>query len=167
MQSTRPQTLGYSLADSPVGMLAWIYEKLVQWTDSYPWTDEEGMCSYLKLGVAQSRHFVLTLVSIDLDINLLVFARGTSGIGENLLRGSKIKRLPGLAPLARRRACWHIFLSKGVGPISSSVGISLSCFGIFNLKCCVGFFAQNQMSCSSPNMMSAGTLQLMNNRKPS
>jgi len=40
-QSTRPQTLGYSLADSPVGMLAWIYEKLVQWSDSYPWTDEE------------------------------------------------------------------------------------------------------------------------------
>jgi hypothetical protein len=42
VQSTRPQTLGYGLADSPVGMLAWIYEKLVQWTDSYPWTDEEG-----------------------------------------------------------------------------------------------------------------------------
>jgi len=42
LQSTRPQTLGYSLADSPVGMLAWIYEKLVEWSDSYPWTDEEG-----------------------------------------------------------------------------------------------------------------------------
>lgn len=44
VQSTRPQTLGYGLADSPVGMLAWIYEKLVKWTDSYPWTDEEGVC---------------------------------------------------------------------------------------------------------------------------
>jgi len=41
LQSTRPQTLGYGFADSPVGMLAWIYEKLVQWSDSYPWTDEE------------------------------------------------------------------------------------------------------------------------------
>jgi hypothetical protein len=41
-QSTKPQTLGYSLADSPVGLLAWIYEKLVTWTDSYPWTDDEG-----------------------------------------------------------------------------------------------------------------------------
>jgi len=41
VQSTRPQTLGYGLADSPVGMLAWIYEKLVKWSDSYPWTDEE------------------------------------------------------------------------------------------------------------------------------
>ncbi|TFY79877.1 hypothetical protein EWM64_g4132 [Hericium alpestre] len=40
-QSTQPQTLGYALADSPVGLLAWIYEKLVQWTDSYPWEDDE------------------------------------------------------------------------------------------------------------------------------
>lgn len=42
-QSTQPQTLGYSLADSPVGLLAWIYEKLHNWTDSYPWEDDEGM----------------------------------------------------------------------------------------------------------------------------
>ncbi|KAI9464666.1 Alpha/Beta hydrolase protein [Boletus coccyginus] len=39
--STQPQTLGYSLADSPVGLLAWIYEKLRNWTDSYPWEDDE------------------------------------------------------------------------------------------------------------------------------
>ena len=41
-QSTRPQTLGYGLADSPVGWLAWIYEKLVAWTDDYNWDDDEG-----------------------------------------------------------------------------------------------------------------------------
>ena len=35
-QSTRPQTLGYGLADSPVGQLAWIYEKLHAWTDRGP-----------------------------------------------------------------------------------------------------------------------------------
>ncbi|KAG6849688.1 hypothetical protein H0H93_006306 [Arthromyces matolae] len=40
-QSTRPQTLGYGLADSPVGLLAWIYEKLVEWTDGYEWDDDE------------------------------------------------------------------------------------------------------------------------------
>ncbi|KAH9480609.1 Putative epoxide hydrolase [Psilocybe cubensis] len=40
-QTTQPQTLGYSLADSPVGLLAWIYEKLVNWSDKYPWTDDE------------------------------------------------------------------------------------------------------------------------------
>ncbi|KAH9035713.1 alpha/beta-hydrolase [Lactarius pseudohatsudake] len=39
-QSTKLQTLGFCLAaDSPVGLLAWIYEKLVTWTDAYPWTD--------------------------------------------------------------------------------------------------------------------------------
>ncbi|KAK2465303.1 hypothetical protein APHAL10511_002657 [Amanita phalloides] len=40
-QSTQPQTLGYSLADSPLGLLAWIYEKLVNWTDGYEWDDDE------------------------------------------------------------------------------------------------------------------------------
>ena len=33
-QSTRPQTLGYALADSPVGLAAWIYEKFYAWTDN-------------------------------------------------------------------------------------------------------------------------------------
>ena len=33
MQSTRPQTLAYSLNDSPVGQLAWIVEKFREWTD--------------------------------------------------------------------------------------------------------------------------------------
>ncbi len=32
-QSTRPQTLGYALADSPVGQLAWVVEKFQSWTD--------------------------------------------------------------------------------------------------------------------------------------
>ena len=32
-QSTRPQTLGYGLADSPAGQLAWIMEKFWSWTD--------------------------------------------------------------------------------------------------------------------------------------
>ncbi len=32
-QSTRPQTLGYGLLDSPVALLAWIVEKFWSWTD--------------------------------------------------------------------------------------------------------------------------------------
>lgn len=35
-QSTKPQTLGYALVDSPVGLAAWIYERF------YDWTDHEG-----------------------------------------------------------------------------------------------------------------------------
>jgi len=33
MQGTRPQTLGYGLADSPAGQAMWIYEKLQTWSD--------------------------------------------------------------------------------------------------------------------------------------
>jgi pimeloyl-ACP methyl ester carboxylesterase len=32
-QSTKPQTIGYSLVDSPVGLCAWIVEKFRTWTD--------------------------------------------------------------------------------------------------------------------------------------
>jgi pimeloyl-ACP methyl ester carboxylesterase len=34
IQSTRPQTLGYGLNDSPAGLAAWIVEKWRSWTDS-------------------------------------------------------------------------------------------------------------------------------------
>jgi pimeloyl-ACP methyl ester carboxylesterase len=33
-QSTRPQTLGYGLVDSPAGQAAWVYEKMWAWTDN-------------------------------------------------------------------------------------------------------------------------------------
>jgi pimeloyl-ACP methyl ester carboxylesterase len=33
IQATRPQTLGYSLVDSPVGLCAWILEKVWTWSD--------------------------------------------------------------------------------------------------------------------------------------
>ncbi|OZD14750.1 epoxide hydrolase [Rhodococcus sp. 06-156-3C] len=33
-QATRPQTIGYSLVDSPVGLLAWILDKFAEWTDN-------------------------------------------------------------------------------------------------------------------------------------
>jgi pimeloyl-ACP methyl ester carboxylesterase len=34
MMVTRPQTVGYALADSPVGQAAWMYDKISQWTYS-------------------------------------------------------------------------------------------------------------------------------------
>ncbi|PKV96127.1 pimeloyl-ACP methyl ester carboxylesterase [Amycolatopsis echigonensis] len=33
-QATRPQTIGYSLVDSPVGLLAWIVDKFAEWSDT-------------------------------------------------------------------------------------------------------------------------------------
>ena len=32
-QSTRPQTLGYGLVDSPMGQATWVIEKFLEWTD--------------------------------------------------------------------------------------------------------------------------------------
>lgn len=34
-QGTRPQTVGYPLADSPIGQATWIYEKFQAWTDNH------------------------------------------------------------------------------------------------------------------------------------
>jgi pimeloyl-ACP methyl ester carboxylesterase len=53
LQQTRPQTLAYGLTDSPAGQLAWIVEKLKEWTDSDK-TPEEAI----------DRDRLLTLVSI-------------------------------------------------------------------------------------------------------
>ncbi|GAA1134652.1 alpha/beta fold hydrolase [Kribbella jejuensis] len=33
-QATRPQTIGYSLVDSPVGLLAWLLDKFADWSDT-------------------------------------------------------------------------------------------------------------------------------------
>lgn len=48
IQSTRPATLNFALRDSPVGMLAWTWDKLVAWTDDYPWTEDE-VCLWVSL----------------------------------------------------------------------------------------------------------------------
>lgn len=48
LHATKPQTVGYGLTDSPVALLAWIYEKLHDWTDSYPWTDQE-ICTWISI----------------------------------------------------------------------------------------------------------------------
>ncbi|MFB7406584.1 epoxide hydrolase family protein [Streptomyces sp. NPDC056202] len=33
-QASRPQTIGYALVDSPVGLLAWILDKFAEWSDT-------------------------------------------------------------------------------------------------------------------------------------
>jgi pimeloyl-ACP methyl ester carboxylesterase len=53
IQSTKPQTLGYGLNDSPAGLAAWIVEKWRSWTDS---RGDPGA----RLG----RDFLLTIVTL-------------------------------------------------------------------------------------------------------
>jgi pimeloyl-ACP methyl ester carboxylesterase len=54
LQATRPQTLAYSLTDSPVGQLAWIVEKFREWTDPAVELPDEAV----------DRDLLLTQVSI-------------------------------------------------------------------------------------------------------
>jgi pimeloyl-ACP methyl ester carboxylesterase len=53
IQSTRPQTLGYALNDSPAGLAAWIAEKWRSWSDCHG--DLEGRVP---------RDFLLTLLTL-------------------------------------------------------------------------------------------------------
>ncbi len=53
IQSTRPQTLGYGLNDSPAGLAAWILEKWRSWADSRGSLDQRF-----------SRDFLLTTVTL-------------------------------------------------------------------------------------------------------
>ena len=54
IQSTKPQTLGYGLNDSPAGLAAWIVEKWRSWTDSKGDPDAH-----------LSRDFLLTMLTVD------------------------------------------------------------------------------------------------------
>ncbi|TFK73183.1 alpha/beta-hydrolase [Pluteus cervinus] len=72
-QSTQPQTLGYGLADSPVALLAWVYEKLVTWSDEYPWEDDEilnwiSIYWFSRCGPAASLRIYYEIVQEDADI---------------------------------------------------------------------------------------------------
>ena len=45
IQSTKPQTVGYALNDSPAGLAAWILEKWRSWTDAARRTSTATSCS--------------------------------------------------------------------------------------------------------------------------
>jgi pimeloyl-ACP methyl ester carboxylesterase len=86
VQATRPETIGYSLADSPAGQAAWIYEKLAAWSqsDGKPETvftkdqilDDIMMYWVTDTGAAAARMYAenadLTFYSIPIDIPVAV-----------------------------------------------------------------------------------------------
>ena len=38
--------MGYFFADSPVGLLTWIYEGIVSTVDNFDWDDDDGKCFF-------------------------------------------------------------------------------------------------------------------------
>ncbi|TDC63039.1 epoxide hydrolase [Actinomadura sp. GC306] len=49
MQATRPQTVSYALTDSPVGQLAWIADKVTEWTDPASGIDDDRLLTTVAL----------------------------------------------------------------------------------------------------------------------
>ncbi|WP_028925533.1 epoxide hydrolase family protein [Pseudonocardia acaciae] len=49
IQGTRPQTLAYGLADSPVGQLAWIADKFTEWVDPASTIDDDRVLTNVML----------------------------------------------------------------------------------------------------------------------
>jgi len=43
MMTTRPQTVGYGLSDSPVGLAAWMYHKFAQWSQNAGTAADRGV----------------------------------------------------------------------------------------------------------------------------
>lgn len=92
-QSTRPQTIGYGLADSPIAQAAWIYEKLRDWShhDGNVETvfSKEEMLDTIMLywlsnsGTSSARYyweceFVSTAWPIDIPVGVSWFPGDTS-----------------------------------------------------------------------------------------
>jgi len=82
LQGTRPQTIGYDLADSPADQAAWIYEKLGEWSDSDldpdrlfgrdRILDDIGLYRFTDTAASSGRlyaeSFVTDFVTLDVDI---------------------------------------------------------------------------------------------------
>jgi len=91
IQASRPQTIGYALADSPVGQAAWIYEKLAAWSDSggqpekvlgYDKMLDDIMLYWLTNSGASSARFywensdlAFFVVGIDIPVGVTVFPK--------------------------------------------------------------------------------------------
>jgi epoxide hydrolase len=70
-QRTRPQTIGYSLTDSPAGLAAWITEKVRDWTDPRSEITRDAMLDNIMLywlpgaGASSARLYWESLSEVD------------------------------------------------------------------------------------------------------
>jgi pimeloyl-ACP methyl ester carboxylesterase len=70
-QRTRPQTIGYSLTDSPAGLAAWVTEKVGNWTDPRSEITRDAMLDNIMLywlpraGASSARLYWESLADVD------------------------------------------------------------------------------------------------------
>lgn len=119
MQTTRPQTLAYSLADSPVGLLGWILDKLHAWSDEWAWTDEE-VCTWASL-------YWFSTAGPTASLNMYYESiRGESepvGKGKLYLHGTKLVGFAFPRPRGMYLNCaGPCILPEGVYPVTEGLG---------------------------------------------
>jgi epoxide hydrolase len=86
-QATRPQTIGYSLVDSPVGLLAWILDKFAEWTDTHDspfetisrdrFLDDVTLYWLTRTGASSARIYFESHASLDPELRVDVPAAVT------------------------------------------------------------------------------------------
>lgn len=89
-QSTKPDTLGYALNDSPAGLLAWIVEKYWSWSDGglLPYSNDfliTNACLYWLTGNVSSSMRIYYEATNTGDITSIVrklYCKVSSGIIE-------------------------------------------------------------------------------------
>ncbi|GLY28746.1 epoxide hydrolase family protein [Kineosporia sp. NBRC 101731] len=70
VHQTRPQTIGYALADSPAALLAWIGEKLLAWTDGEVLTrrqifDNLSLYWFTRSGASSARLYAESIAEVS------------------------------------------------------------------------------------------------------
>jgi len=97
-QSTRPQTLGYGLVDSPAGQAAWIVEKFYAWTDcdghpEHVLTKDElldnVMLYWLTASAASSARLYWEVVNGGRRLDPVVVPSGISVFPKEIYRASR------------------------------------------------------------------------------
>jgi pimeloyl-ACP methyl ester carboxylesterase len=112
IQLTRPQTLGYALDDSPVGLLAWLAEKLDAWSgrdaDGAPLLDDDAVLDVVstywltRTATSAARMYYESLRS-DLDRPVTGVRTGCSIFADEIIRPPRAAVERRYGPLASWR----------------------------------------------------------------
>jgi hypothetical protein len=110
VQSTRPQTIGYGLVDSPAALSTWILEKFHAWTDPASELSTDALIDNLMMywlpatGASAARLYWESFTEIQALFRTGTRAAGPSRVSETSATGAR--RLgAAISPLLSSRSC--------------------------------------------------------------
>jgi len=114
IQSTKPQTLGYGLNDSPVGLAAWIVEKFNTWSDNNGHIEnsffkDELLTNVMIYWVSQT---INSSMRTYLEEARSVYAQGAPKPAQRSSVPAAVASFPGEAPLPKEWAERRVTLEK-------------------------------------------------------